>query len=1109
MGFVRLACAACLLPLAAMAQHAAEIVNIKGRGDFSRAPTSGWAPARPQQKLEAGIYLRTLQDSRISLLMVDETQATIDSNSLVQVKAPAGEPRKSLMDFQKGKGRFETKTPAKSFAVTTPTGLAAIRGTEWLVEVADDGNSSFTVVEGEIELSNDLGSLAVASGEQGFLERGKPPFKRSVQSPRERVQWVTQFEVDPTRYRDTPGDVAELLRRGEIEPARQALAGRDDSPIAHFLLADIALYRGNPREAIDWLSRAASRFPAEPRTQGLLARAYLVADDLPRAREAAAAALARHPDTLESQLYAAEVARLDGDAQAALRALRQATRIAPADWRAWHALGVVHAERADPRRGRRALARAHELSPGNATVLGERGLLEANAYDLALARETLAAALAAQPADFATWTGLGFARLKLGDVDGALEALRKATLLEPRYARAHVYLAVAYWQQGRASDALAELRTASVHDPRDPLPYQLASIIHSDLMRPADAAAAAREAMARLQYVKSLDAVANDLRGAANLGTPLAQFGLEAWAFKNAQDSYDPLWAGSHFFLADNLTGRFALNSELMQGFLSDPLAFGSSNRFQPLVQGQGHYAMAVMRGSRSGDLTNTEPLVNANGLTLDGRLAYFAEGLLLKAYPRDHSTDDRFASGTLALGLRPRDDLGIFLYGNRVLADSRTGVPGRSLLSPHRVIEGPLERFDGGLMYRPGPGTRVWLKAGIGSERTTIASHDVVRAGTFEGFSDSFFHTAPRRRDWQARALHRLPAGMEISAAAERATFRSVDFFERDAFVRVTTAGTRLLESVRQDIRDVSENAELAVRTPPHRALVAELQLDYSRYQKTNDIVVRRDFAGQLVELEDDFDRSQASPRAGVVWKPWAQLTLRGAYQRWLRPASIGSLRSPSTAGITLDERYVLPGGKFQRLRGQVEWQLGNVLVTAFGDRQEIDNLYSSLAGVLNRPDPTNLDRLRNRGFNAFATLNDLDGFPFLAKGDLTESGIGVNAIATRHLAVFAEGRWASSEITGGPHAGNRFAYMPRRRLMVGATFFSDHRWSLAAKAVHRGDQFVDEANTAMLPRGWNGIVQAYWESAAKRWAVELTVSQIGLKGADEAFHAAVSYRF
>ena len=1119
-----IAWAAFMLPALATAQHAAEIVSIKGRGEHGRAAAGPWIPAKVQQKLEGGTWLRTQQDSKVALLFTDETTTTVFANSLAQVRQPdPAAPRRSIMDFQRGKARIETKTPARSFSVTTPTGLAAIRGTEWLVEVADDGSSSFTVVEGEVELSNDRGTLLVAANEQGFLERGKAPYKRRVQNARERIQWVSQLEVRPSDYAElAPGGaaaasharIAQAIDAGDLESARGALAARigaGDAAVDYFLLADIALYRGEAAEAIDWLRKAAARFPAEPRTQGLLARAYLFADDMGLAREAAAQARARHPKTLESQLHAGEVARLDGDYAGARAALREATRIAPQDWRAWHALGRLYAERSDPRRARRALDEADRLSPRNAAVLGERGLLEANAYCLPLARATLADALAAEPADFSTWQGLGVTRLRSGDLEGALEALRKATALEPRSGRAHVYLAVAYWQQGRADDALAELRTASVHDPKDPLPYQFASIILSDLMRPGDAAAAAREAMARLAYTKSLDAIANNLRGGANLGTPLAQMGLEAWALKNAQDSFDPLWAGSHLFLADRLPGKFAANSELFQGFLSDPLAFGTSNRFQPLVQRPGHYGTLAWRGARSSESTLIEPLVNVNGLMAEGQVAYFAEGVRLKSYLDDGSAEDRATSGTLALGLRASDAVGLFLYANRLNADSRAGFAGRSFFETFQLIDGPASRVDGGLMYRHGPDTQLWVKAGGGSEQGTLASRDVVATASLRTFRDSEFSTRPRRRDYAARGLHRLPGGVELSLAAEYATFKSVDFLERDAFPRITAGGTRLLESVLQDIRDESTSVEVALRSPAHRAFVAELQVDHTRYDKTDDILVVREFASQRVELEDDYRRSRASPRVGAAWRPIPQLTLRAAYQEWLRPASIGSLRAPSTAGIVLDERYVLPGGRFERARAQAEWQpFGAAMLTVFYDRQEIDNLFSELAGVLNnRPDASNLERLRNRSFNPLASLGRLEGFAELSRGELTERGFAMNAIVSRQLGLFAEGTWASSENTSVRHAGKRLAFLPERRIAVGGTFFSDRRWSLAASAVHRGERFTDEANTRRLREGWSGALQAYWESVSKRWSAELIVANLGARDSDESVGLALNYRF
>ena len=1099
----------------ALAAPAAEIVSLTGKGDYRETESADWRAARIKQSLEAGQFVRTTQPhSKMALLLADQTQMTLEGVSFAQVKAPDAAPRRSIIEFGQGKGRFQTKTPTKDFKVGTPTGLAAIRGTEWLVEVAPDGRSAFTVVEGEIEISNDLGALLVGADEEGVLERGKPPSKRRLQNARERVQWVSSFTVDADRYpSEGVREAAAAIREGELTRARELLngaIGRTSAPAeAYFLAADIEMYFGRGREAIAILERAAARFPADARIPGLTARAALFADDFPRARAAAAEALAKYPGNVESQLAAGEVARLDGDARAAREALRAATRIAPGDWRAWHALGQVQSERSHPRAARRALDAADRISPDNATVLAERGVVEANAYDLPKAREVLDRAIAARPDDFAAWTAVGYARLRSGDPQGALDALLRATLLEPRQAKAHIYLGIAYWQLGRFDDALKEMRTASLHDPKDPLPYQYTAIMQSDLLQPGEALAAARESIARLPFLKSLDPVATDLRGGANLGAPLAQMGLEAWAMKNAQDTFDPLWAGSHLFLADRMAGKFMSNSELIQGFSTDPLAFGASNRFQSLLARPGNYGSLAFAGAMNADEKLAEPRANVNGLFAEGRAAYFLEGAYLRYWPDLDDASARATSITGGFGFKPRDDLGFFLYGNRLAPDIRTG-QADAVFDAYELIDGSARRFDAGAHYRPSPDWQVWLKAGYGAEDSGLTTRVTEPSPVGTLFREGVFTQSPRRKDFGARALWRSSRGLELYATGEWAEWESTDLLERDATARRSATATRNLESALQEIRDVSKSFAVGGRWPVMPALTVELEADYTEYDKTNDITVRRDYIGQLVLRDDDHSRDQWSPRAGVVLKPLPGLTLRGAWQEWLRPASLSSLKPTSTAGIVLDDRYVLPGGQLERGRVQAEWEVTpTLLVTVFGDRQEVNNLYSTLAGVLNnRPDSSNLERLRNRTFSPLASVYVLEGFPQIAGGELREWGGAVNALFTRNLSFFADATGARSEVSG-PFAGNRFPFSPRERYGLGGAWFSDARWSLGAKATYQAERFADEANLVVLPSEWSGSVQAYWESRDKRWSVQLLVINIGAKQFEEAVGLMVNFRF
>ena len=118
------------------------------------------------------------------------------------------------------------------------------------------------------------------------------------------------------------------------------------------------------------------------------------------------------------------------------------------------------------------------------------------------------------------------------------------------------------------------------HEPRRRARELLARL---DLERALDALcdlyAIDRAAVERMPYLKSLNQVANDQKGSANLGASLAFFGMEDWALELAQQSFYPYWGGSHLFMADRYQGEINKNSALFQGFLTDPMAFGASQR--------------------------------------------------------------------------------------------------------------------------------------------------------------------------------------------------------------------------------------------------------------------------------------------------------------------------------------------------------------------------------------------------------------------------------------------------------------------------------------------------------------------------------------------------
>ena len=615
-----------------------------------------------------------------------------------------------------------------------------------------------------------------------------------------------------------------------------------------------------------------------------------------------------------------------------------------------------------------------------------------------------------------------------------------ATLIEPRYARAQTYLAVAYYQQGRTRDALFALARARELDPKDPLPDLFESVIRNDLLQPGDALATARRALALLPYLKSLNQIANDQKGGANLGSALAAFGLEDWARTYAQDSYYPFWAGSHLFLADRYSGDFNKKSELFQGFLADPTVFGASNRFSTLIPRPGAYWNIGARYNNSRDYRLTEPTVTANGYANSSvPFAYFAEAIRTDTQPDRVALDAGANTYTVALGARPTYELGLFAYANAFDADIA--------LSPDSAnqqrITGRNERVDLGAHYRFSPQSQAWLKIGSGNESSIVNQVTTLPTSIGAATNASDFQTKPEQRDIQFRHTFAANPRHELSWGAELGRQEKTNTLVQENFFHV---GTGIVPSDRlaEHDQDRSRDLWLSDRFRASERLALQGDLALQHYTKTRDINIVRDRVPPVTQaFPETYDRSIAAPRLGAAYAMGGGATLRGAYQKWLRPASYNSLATVATAGIPIDDTLVYSGGTISRYRGQLDWELSPArFVTAFADRRSVDNLNSPLDGVLNtRADVANLDRLRQRSIANLAAPDQLEATPIFSRGSATSGGFTVNQVFSRNLAGYFGYASTHSENTGATYGGKKIPYLPQNRATLGLTWAGDRR--------------------------------------------------------------------
>ena len=1069
----------------------AEIVSLTGKGEYRGQNESIWRDAKIKQSLDGGNFVRTGDLSAMALLFSDKTQIRLSQNSMFQIKGVDPKSGDTTLNLRQGRAWTQAKNLPNRLLMETPTAIAAIHGTDWEMEVDADGRARLTVLHGEVEFYNEQGSVSVRSNEQAVAEKGKAPVKLLLQNPSERVQWVTSYAVEASRYaelRDKSGgseqaralrEIAGLIDAQNLKLAHERLLelaspphlARLSSAVPFLLLADFAIYGGDLNQAENWLRQGKQHFPDDVRLDAQLARVALYRDNGDVARAFLKAGLAKQPDAAELKLAQGEVARFDGDARLASAAYLSATELAPNDARGWHGLGVVESEREDVKKARPNLLKALSLNEFGPGTRGELATLETFANNLDTARKHYDLALQAHPDDYVALTGLGLLQLKSGDTETALETLLRASVIEPKYARAVIYTAIAYYQLGRHGTALETLARASELDRRDPMPHQLASQIYTDLVEPGRAIDEARMAMRLMPYLKSLNQLANDQKGAANLGNALAQFGLEDWAMNYAQESYNPFWAGSHLFLADRYAGTFNKQSELMQGYLTDPTAFGASNRFQTLLPRPGTYLSAGAIASRNDDLRFSTPSFVINGYANTAvPLAWFVEGMRTNVMPGAVSFDGSGSTGTAALGLAPREDLGVFLFANSFGIDVNTKT--NALLGTRTT--GGTSRLDLGVNYKFSPMSQSWLKIGAGDENSRVVLDDRQQASAIVSQLDY----QPRSRDLQYRHSLRQDAD-EWTWGLEHARM--------DTETALVARSGSL--QIRQDQGDADKSWSLylANRHRLNEKLLLDAGLFYQDYRKT--VSSSSTWGGvALGSSTDTFARKGAHPALGFAYTPAAGEVWRLAYQKWLRPIAPATLSPVSTAGVALDDQAVLPGGELQRLRFQFERELSAAtFASLFLDAKRVNNL-GEPGSVLNQGGSiTDIDRLRNQATLIFRINGELlEQSPVFLQGRIASAGASLSQRLSDTLTSYISYVRTQSENTSTLFAGFTLPYMPRNRLTLGTSWAGPQRLIVQVQAVYRSSRYTDEGHGTELAAGWDAAFKLKWQSADKRWLLE-----------------------
>lgn len=454
------------------------LLTAEGRVEVARAGQAAWNPGQTNQSLQTGDRVRTGPRSRATIRLSNLSVLRVNELTTLEIRPAQNPGGPTGLDLKSGSTYFFNRERASDVQFRTPLASGAIRGTEFHLSVAAaDGTTIVTLLDGVVDLDNNLGKVSLASGEQGIVEPNQPPRKTAVIDAINIIQWGLYYPgvIDPDEL-------------GLTDAEKQALP---DSLIAYRtgdLLEALAKYPDSrqPATAPEILYRAATLLAAGQvdQAEALLKNAASPLADALREmiagvknqpwKRTASPALAS--EWMAESYWFQSQSRLEE----ALFAARSATTKSPRFGFAWVRVAELEFSFGRTEAALAALDQGLALSPRNAQGLSLRGFLLAAQGHIHRAESYFDQAIALDGGLGNAWLGRGLCKIRQGRAEEGRKDLQVAAALEPNRAILRSYLGKAFSNARDPVRAEKELKLARKLDPKDPTSWLYSALLNQE-----------------------------------------------------------------------------------------------------------------------------------------------------------------------------------------------------------------------------------------------------------------------------------------------------------------------------------------------------------------------------------------------------------------------------------------------------------------------------------------------------------------------------------------------------------------------------------------------------------------------------------------------------
>jgi len=139
------------------------------------------------EKIKPNKLIKTDRKTHLEITMPSKDVIKVSQNTEVVIRS------ESLIEVVKGKihNLIKKLKPKTKFYIQTPAAIAGVRGTEYVLEVEDDGTTTIIVLDGEVELSDkdNKKTVIVKKNQKSVVKTGDLPPSPEGIDPKNIFKW--------------------------------------------------------------------------------------------------------------------------------------------------------------------------------------------------------------------------------------------------------------------------------------------------------------------------------------------------------------------------------------------------------------------------------------------------------------------------------------------------------------------------------------------------------------------------------------------------------------------------------------------------------------------------------------------------------------------------------------------------------------------------------------------------------------------------------------------------------------------------------------------------------------------------------------------------------